>query len=140
MATDAYSGKTGTAKKGGVDLPDVGNWVFTPTANEDKFASNKTGGHKVVVPGVEDFTGTVTCKLPANSFAPFHIGDAASLQLHVNDSGNDYIAVEVVILSGPIECDVNDGNTVETQYGFGPTAAPVYHGRLHTSGTPSSGV
>lgn len=135
--SQAFSGKNGTAKVGGADIAEVTAWNFEPSANVPKYASNATDTHKVGVPAVEDFSGSITTKLDADGNMPFHVGDIATLQLHVDDTGQNYIEAQVVIASDPIPCDINDGEIVEVEYGFEPRSRPTYSGILQGPGGSS---
>lgn len=127
----ALSGKNGTAKVSGTELcVDVTGWNFEPTANAPKYASNRTSGHKVAVDAVHDFSGSVTTKVHKNGFMPFQIGSVVDLELHVDDSGINYVSATVLVTSHPIPCDINDGEPIEVQYSFEPRSLPTYHGIL----------
>jgi hypothetical protein len=135
--SEAFSGKSGTAKVNDEDVAEVTAWSFEPTANIEKYASNATSGHKKGVACVEDFSGSITTKLDANGNMPFRIGDTATVELHVDDTNENYIEAPIIIGTHPIPCDINDGKIVEVQYGFEPTGAPSYNGILAVAGGSS---
>jgi len=141
MSVEALSGKDGTAKKNGSELTtDVTAWQFEPSVGTAKYASQNTGGHKVTVDTVEDFSGSITTKLDKDGVMPFRVRDKVTLQLHVNDSGNDYVTVPALIVSHPIPCDIDNGEPIEVQYNFEPRGAPTYHGILASADNSSSGA
>jgi len=135
--SEAFSGKNGTAKNAGGAIAEVTGWSFDPNANIEKYASNSTSGHKKGVATVEDFSGSVSTKLDSDGNMPYRIGDTGTLNLHVDATDANYIAVPVIIGTHPIACDINDGKIVEVEYGFEPTGPPTYHGILATAGESS---
>jgi len=136
--SQAMSGKNGTAYKTsptGDEIAEVTGWNFEPVTNVPKYASNMTNTHKVGVPAVDDFTGSITTKLDADGFRH---GDIVTLYLHVDDTGENYIEAPAVIASHPVPCDINDGEIVEVEYSFEPRGRPTYHGILSTEAGSSS--
>ena len=130
--SQAMSGKNGTVLLNDEPIAEVTAWNFEPSTNVPKYASNATDGHKVGVPAVDDFTGSITTKLDADGNMPLRIGDIVTLELHVDDTEANYISAPVVIASHPIPCDINDGEIVEVQYSFEPHGRPTYNGILET--------
>jgi len=140
--SQAMSGKSGTAYMTSPtegEIVEVTGWNFEPVTNVPKYASNATGGHKVGVPAVDDFTGSITTKLDADGHMPFRHGDIVMLYLHVDDTGLNYIEAPVVIAGHPIPCDINDGEIIEVEYSFEPRGRPTYHGILSIESGSSSG-
>lgn len=128
-----FSGKSGTAKKDGSAIAEVTGWNFEPSIGAPKYASNNTSGHKKAVAAVADFSGSITTKLDSAGNMPMRIGDGVTLELHVDDSTENYISVPALIVSHPIPCDINDGEIVEVEYGFEPQGVPTYSGILAKS-------
>lgn len=137
---EPLSGKDGTINKDGspVDV-DVLGWDFDAKGNEQRFASDKTSGHKVVYLTVKDFDAKVRVKIPLTGNLPFNRGDQFTIKLHGDDSGNNYIEAPVTVLSNPIPCDITEGQNSEVEYTLGPTAQAVFHG-IYWGGAGSSGV
>lgn len=127
-----FSGKGGTAKVSANQddvtvLPgaattvvcEVTKWTLDPSVAVSKYNSNKTGGHKKAVGGVRDTKGTIEIKLHGSDGQQLKPGDRVGVELHVNDSGNDYFQIEEAIISGaPINCDIDNGEVVGETYPF----------------------
>jgi hypothetical protein len=140
MSTGAFSGKDATFKSGGAALDvDVVGWNCDPSAADHRYGSDKTSGHKVAVAGTKDSNATVRIKLHSSQAMPFNVGDTLTAQFHVDDTGNNYIQQDVVVLSDPIPCDIDDGEPSEVEFALGPRGAPVYFGTLW-AGAGSSGT
>ena len=133
------SGKDGTIKSGGVAVAvDVIGWDFEPLANEQRFASDKTSGHKVTYITVKDFNARIRVKIPTTGNLPFVRGDTFVMQLHGDETGNNYISASVVVLSHPIPCDITEGQNSEVEYQLGPRGPATFYG-LYYSQAGSSG-
>jgi len=140
MPTSAFSGKDAKFKSGGVDLDvDMVGWDFEPSVADHRIASDKTGGHKVTITGTGDSNARVRCKLSSSNAVPFNVDDVVVAQFHVDDTGNNYIAQTVVVLTAPIPSDIVEGEPSEVEYTMGPRGAPVYYG-LCWAGAGSSGT
>ena len=131
----AFSGKGGSANRGTVNgqkICDLEKWTFEDTYAVPKFATNCTGGRKEGVVGVGDSKGTLTVKVPApgsGSKLPLAPGTRYTLFLKAAVAGtNDYIQVDGIISSMPIEMDINDGNPVTATYAFEGVGPVTYTG------------
>jgi len=133
------TGKDGTFKKDGSALTvDVTFWRFEPKASEQRFASDKTSGTKVSYVSVKDWDAIVRVKIPASGTLPFNLDDTFAMQLHGDDTGNNYISANGIILGSPIPCDINEGQDSEVEFSIGPRGPALYHG-LYWAGAGSSG-
>ena len=135
-----FSGKTGTTKKGGSEFYEVNSWNFNPSTNVPKYASNLTGGFKRGISAVRDSNGTVEVKIQENASMPFHDGDQIALELHGDDSGNNYIEVTAIISGTPINVDIDNGEPVSATYNFEGSLAWTGHGIFSSGGGSSSGT
>lgn len=138
-----FSGVNGTAKAvvdGGspkADIIEVTGFTFEPTTGLDKYGSNKSQGFKRGVTGTRDSKGTVEVKVDKELGPPYWDGDEIDLELHVNNSGADYIAVGAVIVGAPLSVDINDGKTVTLTYNWEGIEPWVGHGILAPTGSSS---
>jgi hypothetical protein len=131
-----YSGKDATFKSGGVALSvDVVGWNHEESAADHRIATDKTAGHKVSVLGTGDSNIRLRVKVPSSGSLPFDLRDELAAQFHVDNTGNNYIAQNVIVASKPIPVDVDDGEPSEVEYVLGPRGAPVYHGSLCAAGS-----
>lgn len=128
MSSQGFSGKTGTGFKGGNKICDLGKWSLEQNAAVPKYASNCTDGVKFGVAGVEDSKGTIEVKVQKNGRIQMVAGQTVVLQLHVNDTGDDYWEGTAIIASNPVEVDVNEGNPVSMTYNFEGISRWVGHG------------
>lgn len=118
--TRGFSGKYGTVKLTSVgegselEIYEILDWKFQPKSNIPKFASNRTGGWKSGVPGIRDSAGNFTIKIPKDDqgYPPLEDGDVVLLDLHVDQTGQNYIKVVAIIESGDIDVNINEGDAV----------------------------
>ncbi len=133
------SGKDGTFKKAGSPLVvDVLRWDFEPAANEQRFASDKTSGTKQAYVTVKDWNARVQIKVHATEKLPFNIDDEFAMELHGDDSGNNFISGTCVVVGHSVPCDITEGQESEVEYTLGPRSPVIYHG-IYFAGVGSSG-
>lgn len=139
--TKGLSGKNGFVKLDGNEIEiDMTNWTIDPSANWDKYGSNLTQGFKGGVSGTRDWSGTITCKVPASGNIPMHDGDTAVAQFHADESGNNYIEGTIGIEGMPIECDVDDGAAITITYNYQGLGPWVGNGIFENTPGSSSGA
>ena len=137
---DPISGKDATFKKDAAALVvDVLQWTIEPAGGESRYGSDKTGGHKVAWATINDYNAAVIIKVPATGNVPWNRGDVFAAQFHIDDSGNNYLSGDVIVLSDPLDVDIDEDETIEKEYSLGPRSPLVYHGLLW-SGAGSSGI
>jgi len=119
--------------------PEVTGWRIEPKGGEDRYGSDKTSGHRVSWPTVNDYDGYVTVKVPATGNVPFNRGDTFTAEFHIDDEDANYLKGDVVVLDEPIEADIGSEDTLEIEYHLGPRGALTYYGILW-AGAGSSGI
>lgn len=134
------SGKSGTFKEGGTALDvDVVGWDFEETPNTQKFASDKTSGCKYEYVTVTDWTAKVRVKIPSTGTLPFNPGDTFAMELHGDDSGNNYVKANGIVIGGAVPCDITEGQNSEVEYSIGPRGPAIKYG-VYWAGAGSSGI
>lgn len=124
------SGKDGTLKLGGAEVTPITHWKIEKTAASKAYSANDTGGARKRVPGAKDCSGRFEIQATDSGNVPVEEGDAVTLQLHVDDSGENYYEVPALVERIRAEVDISEGRTVAhvvTFSGNGPTTA---HGML----------
>ena len=134
------SGKDGTLYREGVEVVPVNNWKLSLDVSLHAYAANDTNATKRRVAGVEDSTGsfTVGVESDAGACCPVTRGEHVTLQLHIDDTGNNYYEVPVVIGSFELDCDINDGGPLIWTVNFEGDGVVVAHGSLNFCTTWSS--
>jgi hypothetical protein len=137
---DPISGKDATFKKDAAALAvEVIGWTLTPKGGESRYASDKTAGHRVSWPTVNDYDLAVRVKVPATGQLPFNRGDTFSSELHIDGSGNNYYIGDTVVLQEPLTVDIGGDGTLELEYAIGPRG-PLTHYGILWAGSGSSGI
>ena len=146
MATpDPLKGTHATFKKGTTALTvETLGWAIDPRGGADEYASDKTEGHMVTWPTINNYRGTVRVKVPKTGTVPFNRGERFSAEYHIDNTGNNYLKGDCVVLSEPLTVDIGADNTLEIEYEIGPRSPLVYYGIMWagsgSSGIPNSGL
>lgn len=104
-----FSGKNGTLLIDATEITPISNWTLGITSDNRSYAANDTSGWKQRVAGVRDCRGTFRCMLDDAGNVPVDEGDAITLKLQVDATGNNYYTVPAVVDKIDVECDISDG-------------------------------
>ena len=121
MAT--VNGKLGTVivntDQGPGEPNNVTKWMFEPSVNIPKWASNSSGGHKDASCGPIDSKGSFETKFDPTQGVIAGVGDEISLQL-VSDknSPTNAITLTAIISTTPVEVDIDGGVPETIKYSF----------------------
>ncbi len=142
--SNAFSGKLGNAKAAAVggtpaQVNEVTRWKINPKIDAPKHCSNLTQGMKVPIVGAFAWSGTIDVMLQAGQPAPFQDGDFVDVQLHVDNTGDNYFSGTVLITGAPLDLDINGGKEVSVAYAFEGASALVRNGTLAPAIVPGSG-
>ncbi len=142
--SNAFSGKLGNAKAAAVggtpaQVNEVTRWKINPKIDAPKHCSNLTQGMKVPIVGAFEWSGTIDVMPQAGSPFPFQDGDFVDVQLHVDNTGNNYFSGTVLITSAPLDCDINGGKEVSIGYSYEGASALTRNGNLAPAIQPGSG-
>ena len=124
LLSGAFSGKLGNAKAslagggGSTQVNEVTGWKVEPKIDAPKHASNLTFGMKVPIVGTFEWGGTIDVMPQAGSPFPFQDGDFVDVQLHIDNTGNNYYSGTVLITDAPLDCDINGGKEILISYKF----------------------
>lgn len=113
-----FSGKSGTAKFNGGEIFEVTAWTAEPKTNVPKYASNLTAGFKRGISAVRDWSGSIEMKCQDSGGLPAHDGDELTVQLHADDTGNNYISGTIIISGMPISVNIDEGDPVSYTFNF----------------------
>ncbi len=144
LLSGAFSGKLGNAKAslagggGNTQVNEVTGWKVEPKIDAPKHASNLTFGMKVPIVGTFEWGGTIDVMPQAGSLFPFQDGDFVDVQLHIDNTGNNYYSGTVLITDAPLDCDINGGKEISISYKFEGATALVRNGTLAALYYPSS--
>lgn len=134
------SGKDATFKKDSTALTvECLGWSIDAQGGESRYASDKTSGHRVTWPTINDYNATVRIKVPATGTVPFNRGTTMAAQFHIDDTGSNYLAGNVVVLQEPLTVDIGGDETLELEYSIGPRGPLTHYGVLW-AGSGSSGI
>jgi hypothetical protein len=122
------SGKSGTLFLGATEITPVVHWKLVTTSNNPDYAANDTGGWKKRAGGVRDASGSLEIKAADDRHCPVEEGDAATLKLHLDDSGNNYYEVPAVIDKISVDVDINRGEIVAYVVEFSGNGPIVRYG------------
>lgn len=123
-----FSGKNGTLYIDAAEVTPISNWTLSVTSDNKSYAANDSGGWKRRVAGVRDCRGTFQCMLDDAGNVPCHEGDAITLQLHVDASGNNYYTVPAVVDKIDVECDIQEGEVLALHIEFSGAGAVTRSG------------
>jgi hypothetical protein len=141
--SSAFSGKLGNAKAAAVggapaQVNEVTGWKINPKIDAPKHCSNLTAGMKVPIVGAFEWSGTIDVMPQAGVAFPFQDGDFVDVQLHVDNTGDNYFSGTVLITSAPLDCDINGGKEVSIGYTYEGASPLQRNGTLAAQYYPSS--
>ena len=124
------SGKDGTLYIGAAEITPVSNWRLSITSNNPDYAANDTGGWKKRAAGVRDCSGSFDVKVDDSGNCPVAEGDAATLKLHVDDTGSNYYEVPAIVDRIEVDVDINEGRIVSYAVDFSGNGAITPNGAV----------
>ncbi|MGA2619839.1 MAG: hypothetical protein ABSF26_19675 [Thermoguttaceae bacterium] len=122
------SGKDGTLYLGTSEITPVSDWKLVATSNNPDYAANDTGGWKKRAAGVRDASGSFEIKATDTQQCPIEEGQTATLNLHLDASGDNYYEVPAIIDKISVEVDINKGQIIAYVLDFSGNGAVVRHG------------
>jgi hypothetical protein len=122
------SGKNGTLFLGTSEITPVSNWKFVTTSHNPDYAANDTGGWKKRAAGVRDASGSFEIKATDQNTCPVEEGDTPALNLHIDNSGDNYYEVPAIVDKITVDVDINKGEIVAYVVEFSGNGAVVRHG------------
>ena len=128
------SGKNGTLYVGADEVTPVSNWKLQIVSNHRDYVANDTGGRTKRAAGAKDCRGSFRVKVTAGGNSPVEEGDAVTLKLHVDDTGDNYYEVEALIDRLGTEADISHGDQVALGIDFAGNGSVTPHGVLATAG------
>ena len=143
VLSHAFSGKHGSAKAAAVGgspavFYEVVGWKHAEKSEAPKHCSNLTRGMKVPIAGAFEGGGNIEVLLQSPGSTPFVLG-YYDVELHVDDSGANYISGTVLITEEPFECEINGNSEVKVVYTFEDASFMTYYGILSIAGGSSGG-
>jgi hypothetical protein len=138
MSMSVISGKDGTLHVGSGEVTPVTNWRLEKTSGNKAYAANDTGGARRRVAGVRDCRGSFEVKATSTGHMPVDEGDSVTLQLHVDDSGNNYYQVPAIIDQVRVDVDISQGEIVAYVIDFSGDGLLAAYGILAKSSESSS--
>lgn len=130
------SGKNGTLYVGSKQITPVLHWKLEITGNHRDYVANDTGGWRKRAAGAKDCRGSFQVSVTENGNCPVEEAQPATLKLHVDDTGNNYYDVEVIIGRIGVETSISDGKAVVLGIEFSGHGSVTPHGVLATSESP----
>jgi len=137
---DPISGKDATFLQDAAALtPEVLGWRIEPKGGESRYASDKTSGHRVSWPTINDYDAYVTIKIPATGTVAFNRGDTMASTFDLDGNDTNKLVGNTVVLDEPITVDIGSDDTVDLEYHLGPRGPLTYYG-IFWAGAGSSGI
>ena len=139
VLSNAFSGKYGNVKTvatgqgSPATIYEVTGWKIDPKIEAPKHCSNLTQGIKVPIAGAMQWGGTIDVMLQANGAAPLVQGDFYDVQLHVDNTGNNYYSGTILITGAPLDCDINGGKEVSIGYTYEGASVLTANGNLNAA-------
>ncbi len=124
------SGKDGTVRLAGGELLRVSGWSIEKTGRNKSYAANDTGGALKRVPGVKDCAGRLEIKADDAAPAPVAEGDIVALELHADESGENYYELSAIVDAIRVEVDVAHATPVAHVVAFSGHGLIIAHGIL----------
>jgi hypothetical protein len=122
------SGKNGTIHLDGSPIAPVSNWRLAVTSSNVDYVANDTGGWKCRAPGPRDSSGSFQLKVDDGGQCPVAKGDAVTLDLHVDQTGDNYYSAAAIIDKIEVEVDIGAGKIVAYAVEFSGNGAVLPHG------------
>jgi hypothetical protein len=129
------SGKDGTLKLGDTEVTQVTNWRIEKASRNKAYTANDTGAARRRVPGARDCSGRFEIKTTDSDHLPVEGGDTVMLELHVDDSGENYYEVPAIVDLIRANVDISEGKTVPHLVTFSGNGPIVAHGILQKTPT-----
>jgi hypothetical protein len=122
------SGKNGTLLCNGAQVAPVTSWKLAVTGSNLDYVANDTGGWKKRAAGPRDSSGSFQVKADDAGHCPVAEGDAVTLDLHLDRTGNNYYTVAAIIQRIEVETDISAGKIVAYVIEFAGNGAVTPHG------------
>ncbi len=129
------SGKDGTLKLGDAEVTQVTNWRIEKASRNKAYTANDTGAARKRVPGAKDCSGRFEIQAADSGHVPVEEGDTVMLELHVDDSGENYYEVPAIVDLIRANVDISEGKTVAHLVTFSGNGPITGHGILQKSPT-----
>jgi hypothetical protein len=129
------SGKDGTLKLGDAEVTQVTNWIIEKASRNKAYTANDTGAARKRVPGAHDCSGRFEIKTTDSVHVPVEEGDTGTLELHVDDSGENYYEVFAIVDRIRAHVDISEGKAVSHVVTFSGNGPIVAHGVLQRAPT-----
>lgn len=124
------SGKDGTLIVDGTKATPLVDWWLRKGSDTKSYTANDTGGWRKRVSGAKDCRGGFALAVAQDKRVPVAEGQAVTLKLHVDDSGNNYYEVPARIEAIRLSVNVSEGCTVPCAVAFLGNGPIVAHGVL----------
>jgi hypothetical protein len=124
------SGKDGTLRLGNTEVLHVVFWQIEKTAAARAYTANDTGGARRRVSGVKDATGRLEVKATESGNVPVAEGDPIELELHADNSGENYYVLAAIVDSVRVEVHISEGTPVAYAIRFSADGPVTAHGVL----------
>ncbi len=124
------SGKDGTVRSAGAEILQVVHWQIEKTAGNRAYTANDTGGARKRVPGAKDCAGRLEVKATDSGNVSVAEGDVVALELHADDSGDNYYELSAIVDSIRVEVDISEGKPVACAIAFSGNGPVAAHGIL----------
>jgi hypothetical protein len=133
-----FTGIDGTVKSGGVEVTPVTAWDASITADLKEYHDNTCGKAKKRTKGVEDSSGSLEVMLDSGMFCPVTEGAEYDLQLHVDDTGNNFLEIPAKVESIAIADSITSPDNLVYKIAWKGNGDVVKHGILAISGSAGS--
>jgi hypothetical protein len=142
MANEPLSGKNGSLYfTGGVEITPVSNWRLNWDPNVHPYGANDTQGWQSAISGMHRSSGSFDVYVSVECNRPCSPGDILTAQFHVDDTGNNYFQLEVMIGPMDVNCEIGeDGAEVVYSFEWTGRSAVVPYGILAEGAGGSSGA
>jgi hypothetical protein len=124
------SGKDGTLHVGETEVTQVTHWRLEKTGKSRAYTANDTGACPKRVAGARDCSGRFEIKAADSAHVPVEEGDAVTLKLHVDGSGENYYQVPAIVETIRADVDISEGTTIGCVVTFSGSGPVTAHGIL----------
>ncbi len=123
-------GHRGTVRIGQVEVVPLLKWTLSLISRNAQFASSLTGQWTRRVPGARDCTGTLLLHASIEHSCPLRPGQSVVLELHVDNSGENFYRVPAIVDRLSVQTDIGGGHPVGYQVEFSGDGPLTTHGIL----------
>ena len=123
-------GSHGTLRIGSNELTPLLRWKLTLIGRNLEYLTNHGGAWTQRAAGTKDCAGSFALHAAADGHCPVDVGEAVTLELHADDSGENYYQVPAIVDRIAVEAEIGEGRPLAYAVDFSGNGRFTAHGAL----------